>query len=145
MPGFTKPKDERERLPREQIPEDLTCTLCDKPTTFKNVAGYQGHMAAMHAVHFDRAAVDSSDPEQARLAQWRKNDMVPRDPVELPVWAKVAIVKHEMFGETWATCAEQMGKSALTLSAYAKTPAGRKAVAEVRELGGDIKQLVKLI
>lgn len=124
------------RLPRDQIPEDLTCQLCDAPKAFKNASGYAGHMATCHNVFF----------EQAERPAWVTNaglKEVPQDPSELPVWAKVAIVKHEMFGETYAAVAEQMGKGHATISKYVATPAGRKAVAQVREMG-DVKSLVKL-
>lgn len=84
--------------------------------------------------------------EYAERPAWVTNagvKEVPQEPADLPVWAKVAIVKHEMFGESYAQVAEQMGKGATTLSKYVATPAGRKAVAQVKEMG-DVKSIVKL-
>ena len=135
------PVDQRERLSREHIPSDLRCTLCDEPRTYANVAGYQGHMAGTHNVFFEKVARDA---DNERLQKLSENRSTPEEPQELPVWAKVAIVKHELFGETYAAVSEQMGKSAATLSAYAKTPAGQKVIAEISEIS-DVKNLTKLM
>lgn len=127
------------RLPASSIPEDLTCTLCDPPVQMTKIGAYKGHMHFKHGIHFEvsettkmiRAAVPK-DAERLIEAE------------DLPVWMKVAIIKHEIFGESYTRVAEEMGKSAATISSYARTPAGIKAIKSVKEMT-DMKSLIKVM
>lgn len=131
--------DGRDRLPRDQIPDDLTCQLCDPQVTLKNVAGYQGHMAVSHHIFFEQPTKEDIP------VHWRnRRDAVPEDPAQLPVWMKVAIVRHELYGESWERIATEIGKAAETLRIYNKTPAAKKVKEEIGELT-DIKSIVKVM
>lgn len=131
-----------ERLPRTSIPEDLTCRLCEVPVTCKNVAGYQGHMAGRHSVFFEIAPPRDDNARFNALKE--REPKAFEDPAELPAWAKLAIIRHEIFGESYADCAESMGKSPQTLATYGKTPAAAKAREQIGEIT-DIKNLTKLL
>lgn len=128
------------RLPRTAIPEDLTCRLCDPPVTFKAAIGFQGHTYHKHRVQYEPR---ESLPTEGLPLHWTSPAPIPQEPTELPPWAKLAIVRHELFGESYAEVAESMGKSGDTLAKYAKTPAGRKCIEQVAELS-DVKMLTRL-
>lgn len=131
--------DLQPRLARSEIPENLTCDLCSPAVTLRNVAGYQGHMAACHAIRFepsDRSAL----PVAWRTANAAKDAI--EDPAELPVWMKMVIIRHEIYGESYRAICEEIGKSSETVTQYNRTPAAKKVKQQIAEMTS-IKSLVQ--
>lgn len=130
--------DLQPRLARTEIPDDLTCVLCSPAVTLRNVAGYQGHMAAAHRIHFE-----PSDKSALPVA-WRSPGAAKDidDPLELPVWVKMAIIRHEIYGETWKAICEEIGKSHETVVSYTKTKAAAAVRTQIKEMTS-VKALVQ--
>lgn len=64
---------------------------------------------------------------------------------ELPTWAKIAIVKHELLGQTWPDIAAEMGRSEQYLHDLKGSPAAKKFLAPLREFAADPVELAKAV
>ena len=140
MGGAIDPQ-EPDRFPLSDIPRDLVCVLCeDRKTPFKSELAYRAHMASKHQVRY---ALKITQVERNKLLDL-KNNPPPQEPQELKPWHRLAIVKHEIYGESWDDIAKEHGKSGNTIRDIAKTPAGLKCIDEIREITS-IKGLTKML
>ena len=117
------------RRPLSEIPPDLTCRMCEPARAFNAIGGFKGHMRQSHDVLYELQ--DTSE----RPAPWRLDNYsyVPVEPQDLPGWAKLALVRHELLGLSFAEIARDMGKEPATLQKLAATQAGIKAIAEIKK------------
>jgi hypothetical protein len=67
------------------------------------------------------------------------------EPHHLPTWAKLALIKHELFGMSWKDAAEEFGKTASTLKKYGLSPIGQSIRKEVREFRDDPIEVAKAL
>ena len=139
--GSSDELKEPARFPYADIPSDLCCRLCDGGAgPFRTQLAYRAHMANKHSVKYEMRI---SQVERNALAKL-KDDPPPEDPQELLPWHRLAIVKHEIYGQSYAEIAAEHGKGANTLSKIANTPAGKRCIEEIREITS-IKGLTKML
>ena len=132
---------EPERYPIEDIPRDLICKLCDGGAgPFKTQVAYRSHMFNKHSIKYELGLTQVERNALTRL----KDNPPPQEPQELKPWHRLAIVKHEIYGDSWEVIAEERGKSGDTLRKIAQTPAGLKCVEEIKEITS-VKGLTKML
>jgi len=133
---------EPQLYPIADIPLDLNCRLCEpqREEPFKNQLAFRAHAAAKHGVKFE----SKLDVEGRKSLTRVKDKEPPQTPQELRPWHRLAIVKHEIYGDSWDAIAEEHGKSGHTIREIASTPAGQRAIQEIRELT-TIKGLTQML
>lgn len=56
---------------------------------------------------------------------------------DLPKWAKLALARRELYGETHEEAAKHFGRTKSSLEKYASSPAGKTWIGSLEELGND--------
>lgn len=129
-----------DRLPRSEIPAALICQLCeDELRAFDTELAFRGHMSSKHGVLYER------DESSMDLEAKRADFVDPETLTKLKPYMALAIARHEVYGETWQQVAEQMGKSAGHLAAAARSPAGLEFKAQLQDIVGNPKSIVKMM
>ena len=133
---------EPDRFPIGDIPSDLICRLCEGGAggPFKNQLAFRSHMNGKHHIKYELRLTQVERNALLKL----KDNPPPQEPQELKAWHRLAIVKHEIYGDSWEAIAEEHGKGGDTLRKIAQTPAGIKCVEEIREITS-IKGLTKML
>jgi hypothetical protein len=64
---------------------------------------------------------------------------------QLPGWTKIAIVKHELMGQSWGDIAKQLGKSKTRVRMLCNTPAAHKFREALGEMTKDPVELARAV
>jgi hypothetical protein len=80
------------------------------------------------------------------FSKWAKNDPARReDPKDLPGWVKMALIHKVLYSETVNNCAKRFKRKGSTLSKYISSPAAKKWIADIEDIGNNPVALAKAV
>lgn len=108
------------RRPREDIPNDYTCTepYCGAGP-FKSEQAFIGHMSGKHRIKYELKRPD------LKLMREALTD------TKLKTWHKYALAKNVVYGMSLEKVAKELGKNPQTLRDVARTPSGQEYIVEL--------------
>ena len=127
------------RLPRSDIPADLTCPYPECVFTASKEFGFTQHMVMRHGVYYELASTNL-----VALKAKHGSSRYDLEKLEtLAPWHCVALARYVVYGQPFSEIAKEMRHSPDSVKAVSKSPAGQAFIARMTQELTDPVKLVK--